>query len=157
MRSSFVACVVQVNSYPTLMLFDGKGTHKLTTDRSIPGLEKWFAEVLPQVFPGEEPASPPEPAASTSGADSSTAGSFGGASGSSDVHSDVATPSSPTQEPEATPAPSPPSAKGKGRKSPVKDISFKSLVAATGNRVALFYFTSDGLHGKVGMPRRCSR
>ena len=54
---SFVACAVQVNSYPTLMLFDGKGTHKLTTDRSIPGLEKWFAEVLPQAFPKEGDAS----------------------------------------------------------------------------------------------------
>ena len=40
----------QVNSFPTLMLFDGKTTHTLTTDRSIPGLEKWFKEVLPTVF-----------------------------------------------------------------------------------------------------------
>jgi hypothetical protein len=29
------------------MLFDGATTHKLTSDRSIPGLEKWFSEVLP--------------------------------------------------------------------------------------------------------------
>jgi len=31
----------------------------------------------------------------------------------------------------------------------VKDISFKNLVAAAGDRVALFYFTSDGLHEPV--------
>jgi hypothetical protein len=41
---------LQVNSFPTLMLFDGKTTHKLTKDRSIPGLETWFSEVLPEVF-----------------------------------------------------------------------------------------------------------
>ncbi len=39
--------LTQVNSFPTLMLFDGATTHKLTSDRSIPGLEKWFSEVLP--------------------------------------------------------------------------------------------------------------
>ena len=44
------------------------------------------------------------------------------------------------------PTPSKPSKKSKGA---VKDISFKKLVDATGNRVALFYFASDGLHDKV--------
>jgi hypothetical protein len=115
------------------MLFDGDTTHKLADERSIPGLEKWFEKVLPSVF-GD-------------GGDTTTDTDVGVGGGV-----------------EETPTPTPKPSKSKGKKqkkasstlegvvsgdAAVQDISFKSLVAASGNRVALFYFTSDGLHDKV--------
>jgi len=72
---------LQVNSYPTLMLFDGKTTHTLTKDRSIPGLETWFSEVLPEVFgPTDDVDAGASAAAAAQHAptvDLSTAGDFG--------------------------------------------------------------------------------
>ena len=137
------------------MLFDGDTTHKLADERSIPGLEKWFEKVLPSVFGDGGDATSASSSDSTPAAQATTETDVGVGGGAEET---------------PTPTPKPSEAKGKKQKktsstsegvvsgdAAVQDISFKGLVAASGNRVALFYFTSDGLHDKVGMPRRCSR
>jgi len=140
---------VQVNSFPTLMLFDGKTTHTLTTDRSIPGLEKWFSEVLPEVFGGADADASRAAANPRQAQEAGAEVAPDGDAGPQDKE-EAATPSPP-------PSPSKSKGKGKGKGkgataggSLVQDISFKSLVAASGSRVAFFYFTSDDLHEPVG-------
>ncbi len=129
------------------MLFDGDTTHKLADERSIPGLEKWFENVLPSVFGDGGDTTTASSSDSTPAAQTTTETDVGVGGGV-----------------EETPTPTPKPSKSKGKKQKkasstsegvvsgdvaVQDISFKSLVAASGNRVALFYFTSDGLHDKV--------